>query len=784
MKETNENKLVPFPQQQPAAPTVQQLRVVPDFQMKTETEREISFVDLFRALKQRAYLIAGITAGFAAIMGLYCITRDPLYTAGSVIEIRGYAPVLSGATAETLYGADTRKLEYQKTTIAKLKQPGIADRVLSRNPNAFTIAGYFEMPLQSVPVMPQEPANVISSDIRRQGLQQSSKLVALYLNVIDINPISETSLVEIDVTTRDPRISMMIANAHAEGFIEELRLERQESMRTNLKALEAQVSDLKGRLSHAEEEVARYSAENHLILGSGSDAKDVTLQKIVALSDLLSQATQKRVQSENLYNQLKDAPIASASSLDNDSIQQWRFELNKLEGDYNALGQKVTAEYPEMIDLKSRIDSLKRSINNERAQLINALGIRLQSERAAEERLSSQIALEEGQVHDNLKKMARFTVLRKEADSLRELYEAVLKQLQETTVSAASGVSNIFVSNWANEPQSPSYPRTGLLMVLATMVGFGFAVLIAWTLEYFDNRMKSSEEAAHLLDLPLLGILPSFEKEKAQASPLDKLKLLLPSGESQKPEPPANEPAPAPTKSPVTISRPNVMVSEALKTIRAGLLLSSVDYPMRSIMITSAEKGEGKTTIAANLAISLAQAEYRTLLIDADLRETSLVKFFPDIAQRRGLSDLMAGQATPEETVVRQVVPHLDVLGAGTRPPNPAEIVGSKKMRDTISRLREHYDFIIVDSPPVLPVADSLMLSSTVDAVLIVTRAGKTLRRNAREARRRLARVRANVIGLVVNGTNSRHEPMYGNDQNMSYFTVVDHAEGPGIATM
>jgi succinoglycan biosynthesis transport protein ExoP len=732
----------------------------PNSSWNQETTRDISLSDLIRGFRQRWHIVAGVTAACALIMGLYCSTRDPLFSAESVIEIRGYAPVLAGATVENLYGADTRKLEYQKTTIAKLKQPGIADRVLSSNSHAAEIAEYFKIPLKD------STATDSNERPMNQGLRQTPKLVAKYLSTIEINPISETSLVEIQATTRDPYLSMIISNAHAEGFIEALRLERQQSMRTNIKALESQVAELREKIAKAEQEIAAYSEQENLIVSSEAEnGKDMTLQKIVSITQLLNQATAKRSQSENLYNQLKDSSLDQASSLDSDSIQEWRFELHKLTGEYSALSQKVTAEYPDMIDLQSRIDSLKRSIRDERAQLRNALQIRLESERVAEQQLADQLRKEESSVHENFRKMARYTVLRKEADSLRELYEAVLKQLQETTVSAASGVSNIFVSDWASEPQSPSFPKTGLLVTLATIIGLFLGAAIAWTLEFMDNRIHSTDDVSDTTELPLLGVIPQFGGVSEKRSLLS-----LPFGatggtnENQSDLPLAQT-----TPASVSYRQPSAVVAEALRTIRAGLLLSSIDSTVRTIVITSADKGEGKTTIAANLALSLAQADYKVLLIDADLRETSLSRLFPEIEGKRGLSEILSGQVAGEDVIVHAGVPCLDLLGSGARPPNPAEMAGSKRMRELLTTAKSRYDFVLIDTPPVLPVADTLMLSSAVDGVLMVSRSGKTTRRNLREAHRRLASVQASMVGIVLNDGDPRHEPVYGQSMHTVY---------------
>jgi capsular exopolysaccharide synthesis family protein len=776
VKNNSEGNLVPFVL--PSGNSAPALRPVPRINPEISNERELTFSDLYHSVLQRWKLIAAITAGMIALMAIFCVTRDPLYSARSTIEIRGYAPVLAGATVESLLGADTRKLEYQKTTIAKLKQPGIADRVLSQSDKAITIAEYFGFTIR-----PVEPSANTDS-YRDHGLQQHPKLISLYLNTIDINPVSETSLTQITVTTKDPQISRIIANAHAEGFIETLRLERQESMRTNLKALDTQSTELKTRLAHAEEEIAQYSEDNRLIIDTTAGSKDINVQKIVALSDALSKITYKRAESENTYKQMTEVGASNSSTLDNEAIRTWQFELSKLESEARTLGARVTSEYPEMIDIENKMKALQSSIARERQQLFKALSLTLESEKAAELRLIEQITVAESQVHDNLKKMARYTVLRKEADSLRELYETVLKQLQETTVSAASGVSNIYVSDWANEPQSPSYPKTSLMLIIATVIGLTLGLCIAWMLEFFDNRVKTSDDAAYVTGLPLLGVIPAFENS-AENSRSQKVKKKLLAGPAKVDSTSLPEATQAQTErsvqdtrkpAPVSIAA-SPAISEALRTIRAGLLLSSVDAPVRVIMVTSAEKGEGKSTVAANLAVSLAQAEYRTLLIDADLRETSIAKFFPQVINKPGLSDLIAGQSDNLDSVVKNVVPFLDVLGAGSRPPNPAELVGSRKMSDAVKAFRSSYDFIIVDSPPVLPVADSLMLSHIVDGIIVVVRGGKSQRRNLKEAKRRLNRVRGNLVGIVVNDMKPSRDTGYGDLGNSAYFSAIVEPE-------
>jgi capsular exopolysaccharide synthesis family protein len=207
----------------------------------------------------------------------------------------------------------------------------------------------------------------------------------------------------------------------------------------------------------------------------------------------------------------------------------------------------------------------------------------------------------------------------------------------------------------------------------------------------------------------------------------------------------------------VALSAPHSAIAEALRTIRANVLLSSADYPPRIIMMTSSIQGEGKTTMLANLAVTLAQAGHRTLMIDGDLRMAGLSGLFSNVSceHRPGLSDLLARHLPLEQTVHQTAVPSLDILPAGTKAPNPAELVGSETMKRLLTGLKERYDFILIDSPPVMAVADALLLSRMVDSVLFVVRSAITPRLVARDARQKLVHVRARIIGVILNDVSS-----------------------------
>ena len=332
------------------------------------------------------------------------------------------------------------------------------------------------------------------------------------------------------------------------------------------------------------------------------------------------------------------------------------------------------------------------------------------------------------------------------------------------------------MSDFAGVPRKAFAPKVNVILALSILLGLGAGALLAIALEAFDNRIRTQDDAVHALGIPSLGYMPAFALAKPANSPgvrsrvgnlipLAKERLLR----SRKAKPGlgerfALEPLDAgnsdievesPGKAPahpelVTLSTPNASISEALRTIRASLLFSSVDNPMQVLMVTSASEGEGKTSLAANLAVTLAQSSHRTLLIDADLRSPSCDRYFNIDPARPGLADILVGHRQLGECVVQIDTEDLFVLPAGSDTPNPAEMLGSKKMSELLEYLTKGYDYIVIDSPPVLPVADPLLLSRFVDSTLFVVRSGETRKPAAKEAIARLRRAGARIAGMIV----------------------------------
>jgi capsular exopolysaccharide synthesis family protein len=703
-----------------------------------------------------------------------------MYTAATTIEIKGYAPILATSQTETLFGNDTRKIEYQKTTIAKLKLEGLADQVLAKNRLAEDLEDYWEARRSMLGKMLDKLFHPFSGATAAASLQSADPLFLMkpavvnkYLGLIEIAPIHETNLVSIQATTAQPELSQRLANAHALGFIEHLQRERQEVITTNLQLLQRQAQDLKNRVTGAEQQLSSYAANNKIFAVGDATAQITNSRQIESLSSLLAEATGRRIKTESLLAEVQNKKVEDLSVTDDEGTRQLRTSLQQAQSEYATLGSKVTPAHPSMLELKAKIDSLKQAIADDRKRAVRTIQSQFSNEKSAEARLKAQIDGEKGLAQDMSKQLIQYNVLAKEASSLRDLYQTVLKQVKEIEISASSAASNVFITDYASLPTSPSAPKTNLIVTLFAILGVALGLIIALILEAFDTTLKSTEDVQGALDLPLLGAVPEFSErqnllaseERPKLPELDQLRDEDRSSVDNK-----AIAVPDVTQSPqiMSVAAPNDVVSEALRTIRAGILLSSADHPPRVIMITSAMKGEGKTTVLYNLAATLAQASHKTIMIDGDLRERGLTKLFcrEQTPGGVGLSDYLAGQTELPQVIRPTPVSGLDILPAGNRAPNPAELLSSIAMRELVTDLSDTYDFVLIDSPPILPVADGLTLSRIVDSVVLVVRSRTTERDLAQESRRRLLRVNARILGVVLNDldvkADERDNVMYG----------------------
>ena len=323
-----------------------------------------------------------------------------------------------------------------------------------------------------------------------------------------------------------------------------------------------------------------------------------------------------------------------------------------------------------------------------------------------------------------------YSVLQREADSNRQVYESLLKSTKETGISGERRSTNVRVVDRAQLPGGPISPNVRGDMTFAFVAGLVLAIGLAFGFEYLDNRIKTPQELKATLPVPFLGMVPSLAHDKRAG-----LNPLLSNGVPQN-------------------------FSEAFKTVRTNVLFSSADEGMRSLVITSAGPGEGKSLVASNLAIAMAQAGQRVLLIDADMRRPRVHEIFGG-DQEPGLSNVLSGNAKTSEAVHKSTVTGLWLMNAGHIPPNPAELLASRRYTELIASLRTHFDWVLLDTPPVMVVTDSSIVANQASGVVFVVGADNTSRQAARSAIEQLDAASAHVVGSVLNKVDLVRNPYY-----------------------
>ena len=426
------------------------------------------------------------------------------------------------------------------------------------------------------------------------------------------------------------------------------------------------------------------------------------------------------------------------------------------------LSAKFTPEYPRVEQVKTQMDEVEAAMDRQRLAVARRVADEHKSAQDRARLLREAVAAQTREFNDIGEKSIQYNILKREVDTNRQLYEGLLQRLKEAGVSAGMKASNIRIVDKGEVPLKPAKPRILLNLVLALVAGLGLGLSMAFLQEYLDDSLKTPDDVRRQIGLPTLGVIPStvsrgrvgygYGYGYGYGSTQKQKQLGGDGGASQK------EVAVAPWISP----HMNAAQSEAYRSLRTSILLSTPGKPPRVIVLTSAQPTEGKTKTAVNLSIIMAQLGSRVLLVDSDMRRPRISTVLKLPASSTGLSTYLVGQSGFEESIVGSQIPNLYVLPCGPIPPNPAELVASGMMKQLLSEAVAKFDYVILDSPPVLHVTDGRVLAAQADAVMLVVWGGVTSRTLVNQAKDLLGQVNANVIGVVLNNVDLSASMYYG----------------------
>ena len=435
--------------------------------------------------------------------------------------------------------------------------------------------------------------------------------------------------------------------------------------------------------------------------------------------------------------------------MDNPVIQSMISEYTKLKNDYEELSEQFNPDYPDMIRLKARLDSVWSEIKKAADGAVAEYNTALNRENLLKDMLENQKA-EVAKMDSNA---ILYNSIKIEVEGMRTLLSSLLEKKKETDVSARLGglkTSNISIIDLGEVPKSPFSPNKRYNLMLALLIGIFGGVGLVFFLDFMDNTVKGPEDVEKAFGLPSLGIIPYL--------PQAGMKKQKSSSDSSRFKNRSRRESPGKKSSLMEIQKielinhfyPKLSISEDYKTIRTSILLSFAENHPKTIVFTSASPKEGKTATVANMAVAFAELEEKVLVVDSDLRKPRLHKIF-NVRNTDGLSGVLTGKITLEEALHRTSIPNIWILPSGLIPPNPAELLNSKKMKETLETLKEMFDIVLLDTTPVLAVIDAVILSSLVDSTILVIQAGTTAHKPLSSAVHDLERGKAKVMGVLFN---------------------------------
>jgi polysaccharide biosynthesis transport protein len=737
-------------------------------------EQEAHFWDYWQVLSRRRWTVISVSVVTALIAVIWTFTTRPIYTGTATLRIEKEQPRIV-KFEEVIKESDTQQ-DYYQTQYKILQSRSLANRVIGllqldqhsefQDPDADRGVGekvQSWMREQLVRWIPLPPPAAPES---REDLAMASPLTEAFLERLSIEPVRNSRLVKMSFDSHHPDLAARVANTLADAFIAQQLDQRVEATRYASQFLAQQLDETREKLGKAEDQLNQFlKASDILFVGADKSGQpqDLVTQQLTLLSEALLKARAERIAKESLVTHAASAkdPDALPAVLQSQLIAKLKEELVKLESEHKQLGQVFKPEYPKMQQISQKIGETRRQLRGEVDRAVQAVQSDYQASVRNEREMESALAVQRLQARDMTNRMAQYNLLRREVDTNRELYTALLGRLRETQVSAALFTSNISVVDRAEISPIPSRPRKQFNLLLASVLGLAGGIGLAFLFEYLDTNIKDPREVESILRVPILGLVPSWSALSGRRGRRREL-----SGTKASDKPFAL----------VAHTEMASISAEAFRGLRTNLLYSTPEHPPKTIMATSLSPEDGKTSLVTNLAITLAQlGSGPVLLIDADMRRPDLHEVL-EIEQAPGLSTYLTGQVELDDVIKPTAVPNLFAIPAGRNPINPAELLASTRIRQMIETLGQRYAHIVFDTGPLFGVSDAMILAGQVEGVILVLRQGRASRDGALRAIRNLVSVHGRLLGVILNDVDMNGHGYYGYYGYYGYGSHKDRA--------
>ena len=655
---------------------------------------DIDIVNLFGTLYARKFLIITCIV-LSGLIGLFLVLQStPLYRGIVKVEVqKQQTQIVEGGNLEQAGVADEAFME---TQYALLNSRSLAERVV------------LILQLESNADF-ANPA--LSTELRTQ--QAASKLLAN----LNVAPIGASRVISVTYDDPSPWVSAKVPNTLVENFIE-LTLERKFNTTAYARAfLEERLAQAKITLEDAERQLVAYADDNDILeLKDAGQETSLASNSLLQLNSELAEAQSERIIAEQAFIELSNNAVTS-ETLDSADLKRLRAKRSELEAEYQNLLGIFKPDYPDVLQVRSRINAIDSEIIGETKAIVGAAQGTYRAALARENILSAKLEGLKADLRQLRNRSIDYTILRREVDNTRSQYDALLQRLKEVSIASGVGSSQISVVDSAIIPRLPFSPNIPMIMALSLLLGGGLGIGLAFLLSMIDDTIKTPEDIKEKLRLAVLGVVPKLVNAKRDDVILEELK------------------------------DPKSAVSEAYFSARTALEFSTDEGVPRSLVITSSQPEEGKTSTAVALATAFARTGRSVLIIDADMRKPS---FVADAETSIGLSGLLTQNHSLEENIISSLNNGLHLLPSGVIPPNPAELLSGKKLRELIKEAESLFDVVIVDAPPMLNFTDATVLAAACRGAVVVIKSGANRTPACSRTIERLRDNRANVLGAVL----------------------------------
>jgi len=726
---SEDNKLVP--RHNGSNGTVELIPPSPNLAAWDLSPREPHLYDYLLILRKHQWLILSFLVAVVTIVTISTFRMQAVYVAtarieldpanASILPFQGMDPYGYEVDVENYIETQSKILTSETLALQTIRSSSLGARPEYASPNG-----------------PSEAVAIGSLENQKRPPE-----LGAFLGSLSVKRVPMSRLMDVSFESTDPQFAARIVNEHIKNYQEQNISSHYDETTRATTWLRKELDELRVKVQESEDQRIAYERKNQI--WTLDDKSNITSQRLADVNKALTDAQEDRMRKEALFQFAKAGDISDVPQLrDNPALQALIQKRQAASEEYDAALSQTGPKFPRVLRLQAQVKEIDQLIQKENIGTLNHIELDYREAVQREAMLVQALDKQKVEANTMAERMVEYNILKREAEASKTLYDSLMTKLKEVGISSALQSSNIRVVDPAMIPTYPSRPAKARNIALSFLVGLVGGIGLALMREYLDNTVKTPDDIETLARLPSLAVVPQFGGSNGNGSRKRLLQGISTNGHDKRIELVAQH-------------LPKSQMSEAFRALRTSLLLSQPGRPPQVILVTSALPREGKTTAAANLAVTLAQLGDSTVLVDADLRKPGVGRLLNMASGKyAGLSSYLAGVSSLDLVIVPHPdIPNLAAIPTGPLPPNPADLLSSHKLAEAIAELRTKFKFVVIDSPPVMAATDAVIVSVQTDGVLLVVRSGETPKEAFTRTRDLLVSVKCHILGVVLNAVDS-----------------------------